>query len=100
MSRILAAPRKAQDAPRTSILDVLQGTLMAAFSLPQKNGLQADRVQLVIGGRWPTLPIPLSRSNSVPIPSPLPVWTSTAVYNVQHHQRPYSLIPCLYGVGG
>ena len=28
------------------------------------------------------------------------IWISTAVYNLQHYQRPAALMPCLRGVGG
>ena len=28
------------------------------------------------------------------------IWISTTVFNLPHHQRPVSLIPCLCGVGG
>ena len=35
-----------------------------------------------------------------PMPSPLPFWILTDVYNLQHHQRSVGIIPCLYGVVG
>ena len=35
-----------------------------------------------------------------PMPSSLPIWTSTAVYNLQRHQRPVALKLRLCGVGG
>ena len=34
-----------------------------------------------------------------PMSSPLRIWISTAVHNLQPHQRPVPLIPCLYTVG-
>ena len=33
------------------------------------------------------------------MPLPLPIWVFTTVFNLQRHQRPIALIPCLYGVG-
>ena len=37
---------------------------------------------------------------SIPRAAPLPLGISTAVYNLQRHQRLVALIPCLCGVGG
>ena len=42
----------------------------------------------------------LKVSGSTPRPSLLLIWISPAVYNLQCHQRPVALIPCLYGVRG
>ena len=42
----------------------------------------------------------LNVDGSIPHASSLAIWISTAMYNLQRHQRPVAFISSLFGVGG